>query len=401
MISAAASPARDTWVISLVGLMHGASHFYQLALPAVFLSVRDEWGVSFAQLGLLTALFYTVSGLCQTPAGFAVDRFGASRVLLFGMAMFALGIGLMGFAPNFEWMIGCALIAAVGNSVFHPADFGVLNSTLEPRRLGPAYGIHGVSGNIGWAVCPATMVALQSWFGGWRGALIAAGVLGLLILALAWSRRAMFEPREVSAGARKAAGGTAALTSLPILMCFSFFLVWAAGLIGLQTFGMPALTETFDLPVHLAALTLTCFLIGGGVGMLAGGMLAARAVRHDHVAALGIAAAVACVIAIAGGRLGPTGIIIAITAAGVLSGLTGPSRDMIVRSATSKGNTGKVYGFVYSGLDAGSAIVPLLFGWLLDHGRGTAMIYCIAFLWAISIIAIYAVRQSNPAPASG
>ena len=55
-------------------------------------------------------------------------------------------------------------------------------------------------------------------------------------------------------------------------------------------------------------------------------------------------------------------------AAGFASGLTNPSRDLIVRATTPPGSTGKVYGFVYSGLDVGSMVTPVYFGWLLDGG---------------------------------
>ena len=63
------SPRRDVSVISLVGLVHGLSHFLQLALPTMFLAIRHDWNISFAALGLAATVFYVVSGLCQTVAG--------------------------------------------------------------------------------------------------------------------------------------------------------------------------------------------------------------------------------------------------------------------------------------------------------------------------------------------
>ena len=77
---------RDVRVISLIGIAHGASHYYQLAFVTMLLIVRDSVGLSFEQIGALGAVFYGVSGFGQTVAGFAVDRFGARPILEIGRA---------------------------------------------------------------------------------------------------------------------------------------------------------------------------------------------------------------------------------------------------------------------------------------------------------------------------
>jgi hypothetical protein len=69
-------PNRDIRVISLIGVAHGVSHYYQLA-ATMLLIVRRGWPQPLPDVGLLMAIFYGVSGVSQTAAGFAVDRFGA------------------------------------------------------------------------------------------------------------------------------------------------------------------------------------------------------------------------------------------------------------------------------------------------------------------------------------
>ena len=391
------SGRRDAAVISLVGLVHGLSHFLQLAMPTMFLAIRRDLDVSFAALGLAATVFYVVSGLCQTIAGFAVDRYGARPMMFAGVTLLAGAVGLMGLAPNMEALLVCAAIGGVGNSMFHPADFGILNSAVSVRRLGPAFSVHGISGNIGWALAPPVMTAFSLWFGGWRPALIGAGVIGLLILALAWFQRDLLAP---ASGAKDpvpvAEGSGAAVLLAPrILLCFTFFLLLAAGLIGIQTFGMPILTQLHHLTPEVAAITLTSFLLAGGAGVLCGGFLVARTTHHEHVAAGGMAIAAAFIALAAGAQLPPWAILVALGGAGFFSGLTNPSRDFLVRAAAPPGSTGKVYGFVYSGLDAGSAIVPSIFGWMLDHGRGSGVIYAIAGLWLATIAIIYAMKSAS------
>jgi MFS family permease len=79
---------------------------------------------------------------------------------------------------------------------------------------------------------------------------------------------------------------------------------------------------------------------------------------------------------------------------GLFIGATGPSRDMIVRHATPKGAAGRVYGFVYSGLDLGLALAPLLFGGFMDTGRFSSVLIGIAILQALAIFTALRVGRT-------
>jgi len=77
------------------------------------------------------ALYYTVSGILQTVAGFAVDRYDARRVLFCGLALSAAGALLAGLAQNYAMLLGATLVGGLGNSVFHPCDFSILNARVD------------------------------------------------------------------------------------------------------------------------------------------------------------------------------------------------------------------------------------------------------------------------------
>ena len=100
----------DATVIGLISFAHGMSHFYQLLLAPLFPFIRDELGVSYAALGFLVALFYTLSALFQPLAGFVVDRYGARPVLLGGIAFFVLGSALKAY-PRRCWLTRALRIA--------------------------------------------------------------------------------------------------------------------------------------------------------------------------------------------------------------------------------------------------------------------------------------------------
>ncbi|MDB5803991.1 MAG: transporter [Betaproteobacteria bacterium] len=398
MNTASITPARrDIRVISLVGLAHGLSHFYALSLPVLFVFMKDDLGVSFTELGFLVTVFYATSGFSQTVAGFATDHFGGPRMLFTGLALFALAYLLMGMAPNYWTLVGCAVISGLGNSVFHPADFSILNSAVDPKRLGYAFSAHGFTGNLGFMLAPVIMGPLAHAFG-WHGALTIGGVGAALALAFMVMQREFLAPVEKIEAAAPAptAAGAAVLFTMPVLMCFGFFLLLAAGITGVQSFGSATFTTALHMTRETALATLTGFLGGGTAGIAAGGWAAGRTERHEIVAGAGMAGSCAMVFLVATGVLPIPGIVVALAIAGFLSGIAQPSRDMVIRKAAPRGSTGKVYGFVYSGLDAGSSSAPLLFGYLLDHHHGDAVMWCVAAFWGLAMFTIATVQQRVP-----
>ena len=120
----------DLEVISLIGFVHGISHFFHLLLPTLFPWLMPEFGLSFTGIGATTTVFFIVSGIGQALAGFLVDRFGAARVLAGGITSFALAGITLHFATGYPMLVAAAAFAGLGNAVFHPADFPVLNHQI-------------------------------------------------------------------------------------------------------------------------------------------------------------------------------------------------------------------------------------------------------------------------------
>jgi FSR family fosmidomycin resistance protein-like MFS transporter len=391
-MQAAARPLRqDVKVIGLIAGAHSLSHFYQLVIPVLFPLIKADLGVSYAELGAASALFYVVSGVCQTLAGFAVDRFGARRVLIGGLTLCSGGVLLAGLAHAYPMLLVASLVAGVGNSVFHPADFAILNARVDSARLGYAFSFHGIGGNLGWALAPLFCVALSAAWG-WHAALLAAASLGIVMIGVLLTQREAIavELRRPApdAPAPSLAADVRILTAAPVLMCFFFFFLLSVALTGIQTFGVASLSALYAAPVALASSALTAFLLGGAAGILAGGWVATRTSRHDLVAASGMLAAGVLMLSLALGALTPPLLAPVLALAGFCSGATNPSRDLLVRGATPRGSTGKVYGFVYSGLDLGAMVTPVFYGWLLDRGlaQGVFLTVFVALMFTIATV---------------
>ncbi len=386
---------RDVRVIGVVGVAHGLSHFFQLVLPPLFPLLRAEFGVSYATLGALVSTFYVASGLCQFGAGFAVDRFGPKPVLFGGVALMAVGALLAGAVPGIAWLFPLAALMGIGNGVFHPADFAVLNANVDPRRLGHAYSSHGIGGSLGYALAPIVSYGLGSAFG-WRVALLALGAAGLVALALLATQGSVLRSRTQGVSARQhtLAGSIALFRQKSILLCFAYFCVLTVATIGIQTFVGTSLNAAYDLPLALAASAVTAYLLGSTTGILAGGFLAARTTRHDRVAATGLAVGAALMMLIAASPAMAHWAIPVLALTGFAIGSTGPSRDMIVRGATPPGASGRVYGFVYSGLDLGATLAPVAMGVLIDHGSPRIVFAAVAVFLFMAIGTVIQVRRT-------
>jgi MFS family permease len=400
------SPARrDVEVISLVGLAHGTSHFFHLMLPPLFPWLMADFSLSYTEAGFLMTVFFVVSGVGQAVAGFVVDRIGARPVLMFGIGTLALSGLVLAAASSYAGLLAAAAVAGAGNSIFHPADFTLLNRRVSSGRLGHAFSVHGLSGNLGWAAGSVVMAGVAA-ASTWRGAAVVAALIGVAVLTLLLARRRVLadeaEAAVVAPGmgaAKPAAGAFAFLRSGAVWLCFAFFLITTGAFGVLQNYGPAILHNVYALALPIASVGLTAYLLGSALGVVIGGFIGARFEDSDFVIAPALAVSATTALLLASG-LSPTLVILPLMGLiGFGVGVAGPSRDLLVRRAATAqfGSTayGRVYGFVYSGLDIGLAVSPLVFGPLLDAGRYRAPLAGVAVLQVAALLLAVAVGSGT------
>jgi FSR family fosmidomycin resistance protein-like MFS transporter len=162
------------------------------------------------------------------------------------------------------------------------------------------------------------------------------------------------------------------LLSPPIMLNLCFFILLSLGG-GLQTFLVVALAALYGTSNALANVTLTALLTASALGVLAGGVLAARARNHVAVAGLGLALAGVTTAFVGFIDFSSFALVLMMSLSGFFGGLVAPSRDLLVRSATPEGAFGRVFGFVSTGFNIGSMIAPMIYGAFMDRGEPRAL----------------------------
>lgn len=383
--ASALQPSSTDWkVISLVGVAHSSSHFFQLVIPLLYLPLVSTFGLDFARFGLLISVFYILSGIGQASSGFVVDRVGGCRVLWFGLACFVISALLLATSQNYAMLMAAAVVGGLGNSIFHPADFSILNQRVSVERLGHAFSTHGLSGSLGWAAAPVFITGLSLWLG-WRFAMFAvAAMIGIILLAcIIWQRflHVNVEPivgdgglaTSQAASTRKAPQSLAetmrSLLARPALWgAFVFFALTSVALSAIQNYTLPITSALYQMTEVVASSALTFYMLASAGGMLLGGFVASATPRSERVVAGAYLVAGAMLMILAAGWVTYGWVLPLLALAGFCTGLAGPSRDMLIRGVTPKGAMGSVYGLVYSGMDLGAASAPVMFGILLDAG---------------------------------
>ncbi len=404
MSTAVTGIRQDFRVLGLISAGHMMSHFYIIALPPLFPLLKTHYGLSYTELGILLTTFRAAAAIAQLPIGFLVDRVGARAILIVGLLMEACGIGAMAFSPDFYFLLAFAVIGGLGHSVFHPADYAIMVSSVDQSRIGRAFGFHLFAGEVGSVAAPVTMVALASLWS-WQVAVLTAAAIGVTVALGMLSQinclnDHITEMKKVAKkpdAAEKRAGSLAALMSPPVLILFTFFLMTTMVTSGLASFTVVLLDKVHGAPLAAANAALTGYLLAAALGVLVGGWVSDRTTRHDAVAAFAFVGTAALLFAVGEIDLPVPALVGAFVAIGVLLGLVKPARDMMVNQITPKGTSGSVFAFMSTGRLIGSTLTPAAIGWMIDAGFQAGAFRALAIAMLLAVCTLYMPRRRAPA----
>lgn len=388
------------YTVGVVTGGHFLSHFYLLAFPPLFPALRAEFGLSNTALGVVVSVI-SVGLLLQLPVGEVVDRFGAKRVFVAGVALTAAGVGVAGFATSYVGLVAGAALSGVGQSAFHPADYALLDAVADGDHKGKSFGVHTFGAYAGFASAPLVVggLALRA---DWRTALLAVGVGGLLFAALAaltldapYRRRLDETPTEEDgATVRETLAG---LWNPTLFLLFAFFVVLTTASKGVQAFTTVFVATAYGLPETVGNLTLTGFFAGAAAGILLGGVVADRFDPRRVIVAALTTSGLAMLALVLGPVAASTAVSVGgFAAVGFVMGVAYPSRDRLVSRYTPDGSTGKGFGLIFTGASVGGLVGPALLGAVTDTTAVTVTFVLVGALFVGAAGVAFALRWQTP-----
>lgn len=266
-------------VLLAIGFAHLLNDMMQSVIPAVYPLLKEKFGFTFAQIGLITLIFQSTSSLLQPVAGRLADRHPRPYSLAAGMCFTLVGLLALAAAPSFGWILVAVGLIGCGSSVFHPESSRVAQLASGGRK-GLAQSIFQVGGNAGGAMGPLLAALVVIPFGqgaiGWF-ALTALLAIFVLVRIGAWyGRRLRLAARERTAATNRAPRFPKrtvrrALVILGVLVFSKYFYI--ASMTNYFTF---FLMDRFALSVQGAQYALFAFLAASAVGTFFGGPLGDR-----------------------------------------------------------------------------------------------------------------------------
>lgn len=385
-------------LLAQISAAHLVSHFHIMTIPALLPLLPAAMGVSFVDLGIALGVFNIVTAVVQAPLGYAVDRFGAMRLLKWGLALGSASFALLILQPTFWMLVVVMAFAGIANGVYHPSDYALLSRGIEQDRMGRAFSIHTFAGFLGNALAPLTLVWLAISLD-IRAAFAASAGLGMIVLLVLVIRGTPTPTASAIAKVtdEKPTGPRLriAMGAIPVLTLFFLLLNLSTGAI--EKFSVSALVAGFDVALPTANLALTAFLFASAFGVLAGGVLADRTNRHGLVGATVFALAALLIVAVILIPMPGVVLITTLGMAGFLTGSIAPSRDMLVRAAAPAGAEGRVFGIVSTGFNVGGVLGPVLFGYLMDRGSAAGVLWAsVGFMIATSVIVVIQELRMRP-----
>lgn len=277
--AAAVVPVTHYLVILAISASHFVNDVMQSLLAALYPVLRAEFGLSFAQVGLMTLAMMGTASVLQPVFGHAIDRRPVAQSLALGMGSTMAGLMLLTFAGAYGGLLAGAALIGIGSAVFHPEASRVARAAAG-RRYGTAQSLFQVGGNAGQAAGPLlaafVVVPLGRLAVGWF-ALMAALGMAILVWVGRWHsahrRAAAARPRPARPASRGMSRGYV-LRVVAVLMVLVFSKnVYSSSITSYYTF---FLIDRFEMGTQAAQVMLFLFLAASAAGVIMGGLLGDR-----------------------------------------------------------------------------------------------------------------------------
>jgi MFS family permease len=359
---------------------------------------QGEFGLGYAQVGMLKSCYVAVMAALQVPASLLAERIGPIPVLAGGTVLAASCFLLAGLSAGIVGLAGALCLGGIGASVQHPIASSIVSNTFQGARSRTALGIYNFTGDLGKVAMPVLAAGLFALMA-WRPALWIVAGLGLVVAALvvacapARIRATPPQPQHATvAGEGSAPGGATPLRARGFNLLLAIGTLDNAARSGFLTF-LPFLLQAKGASLTTIAVALSLVLAGGAAGKLVCGYLGARlgvlrtVLLTEGLTALGMVALLPLPLVAALAVLPAVGVALN----GTSSVLYGTVPEVVAPAARAR-----AFGIFYTGVIGGSALAPPLTGLVGDAIGVRPTIAVIAAIVLLTVPLAVALNPSLP-----
>ena len=357
--------------------MHGLNHSFNLILPPLYLSIRDDFGLDKLSLVMLfgTIYFFTYA-VVNLPFGILADRYSKKKILVYGAFLNSIAFLIAAWAGSYKVFLFSMFLAGLGGGTYHPVA-NALISNMFKGMVGRAFGFIGMGAGIGLFVGPFLSGLIGHQFG-WRMSLISFGIFGCLVAAgfsIIMPNEEVFQTKEKH---KNLTFKAFIMTLAPVVLVFGLrdFSFWGT------TAMTPAMSQNiFGFSKQTAGLLLGLMSLTGVLSQPLAGTLSDRFGRRGVVA---IALSIGGLILILLPYLNPIIIFPAAMIAGFMILSTVPVVDAIAAEVVHPSLRGQMYGILLTiGLLIG-AFSPYVTGLAHDYEGGYRLAYLLLGAFALA-----------------
>src|SRR5437870_2212340 len=300
------SPHEKQLMLHLSNVSHGVNHFQNQMMTMLWPSIMAALGMSYTEVGFLSAIVSVLNSICQGAYGFLTPFFSRCKLLGFGNLGIALGTLMSGLAGSFLMLIVARGVASVGSSAQHPVGYSILASYF-PKNRGAVMALNTSVSNIGTLVATPLATAMLLVMG-WRQIFFVVSLVSVIMGLVYFFFRDYSAPNRVGSGKARLAQGFRSywrvLKNRNMLVIALVFMVGGAGRDGgvNQIYFAPHLANDFGYSKLTIGILITAISIGSIVGPIFFGWLSDR---FSRVRMLQVSLALSCVGTLWVAHLGP------------------------------------------------------------------------------------------------
>lgn len=395
----------------LVGLMsfsHGFNEFFSIIVPPLFPYFVPALGIDYSAASLLVVAFFLTYSVCQLPVGPFADVYDSRKILVYGMAVLAVGVGLVAVAPTYPLMLVGMVVAGVGGSTYHPTGMALISDAESDETYGRSMGIHGTLGSLGTVAAPLLVVAVADR-AGWRPALLVGSAFGVLFAVVLYAtyprvstsdddgdsppllaalRQTFYEEFDREETLERAYTYVA---TREVLVLAALFVVVGAEVRAVQTFTASFAVAKTGLEESFGGTMLSVTMVAAGAASMLAGVAVDRLDRSLFAAATFVATSVT-VVALVVLPAGPVRLTVGFAVLGVVLYSVYPAANAIAAATSATATSGSLFAVTNTASAVGGAAGAYLLGVVAD---GASVQYAFLTTAGIAVAGIATVAASK------